>query len=73
MVIRRVESRSSGGKKAKRASRKFCEQATCFFSKVLQFYPENGEQLEMLTSAALRSGFGGGVVVDFPNSTKAKK
>lgn len=40
---------------------------------VLQFYPENGVQLEMLTSAALRSGFGGGVVVDFPNSTRAKK
>lgn len=40
---------------------------------VLQFYPENPEQLEMITSAALRSGFGGGLVIDFPNSTKAKK
>ena len=27
----------------------------------------------MLTSQAIRAGFGGGVVVDYPNSTKAKK
>ncbi|CDI76804.1 hypothetical protein, conserved [Eimeria acervulina] len=39
----------------------------------LQFYPESAEQLESLTSAALRSGFEGGLVVDYPNSTKAKK
>lgn len=39
----------------------------------LQFYPDNAEQLESLTSAALRSGFEGGLVVDYPNSTKAKK
>mmetsp|Transcript_11467 Transcript_11467/g.12661 ORF Transcript_11467/g.12661 Transcript_11467/m.12661 type:complete len:248 (+) Transcript_11467:31-774(+) len=40
---------------------------------VLQFYPESGEQVEMITSAAMRSGFGGGLVVDFPHSSKAKK
>ena len=40
---------------------------------VFQFYPENVAQVEMVTSAALRVGFGGGVVVDFPNSAKAKK
>merc|ERR1719453_326205 len=40
---------------------------------VLQFYPETPQQLEMITSAAMRSGFGGGVVVDFPHSAKAKK
>lgn len=40
---------------------------------VLQFYPENPRQLEMITSAALRCGFGGGLVVDYPHSTKAKK
>ncbi|CBZ52856.1 conserved hypothetical protein [Neospora caninum Liverpool] len=40
---------------------------------VLQFYPDSPQQVEMVTSAALRSGFGGGVVVDYPNSTKAKK
>lgn len=30
-------------------------------------------QAEMITAAALRVGFGGGLVVDFPNSTRAKK
>lgn len=30
-------------------------------------------QLELISTAALRCGFTGGVVVDFPNSTKAKK
>jgi len=40
---------------------------------VLQFYPETAGQVEMITSAALRSGFGGGLVVDFPHSAKAKK
>ena len=27
----------------------------------------------MITSAAMKAGFRGGIVVDFPNSTKAKK
>lgn len=40
---------------------------------IFQFYPENTMQLELLTSAALRSGFVGGVLVDYPNSAKAKK
>jgi 18S rRNA (guanine1575-N7)-methyltransferase len=40
---------------------------------VLQLYPENPSQVELLTSAAMRAGFGGGLVVDFPNSTRAKK
>lgn len=39
----------------------------------LQFYPETSSQVEMITSAALRCGFGGGLVVDYPHSTKAKK
>lgn len=39
----------------------------------LQFYPETASQVEMITAAALRSGFGGGLVVDFPHSAKAKK
>lgn len=39
----------------------------------LQFYPETAGQVEMITAAALRCGFGGGIVVDFPHSTKAKK
>lgn len=56
----------------------------CFFSTlfaclsrsaraVLQFYPENSEQVELITAQATKAGFFGGVVVDFPNSTKAKK
>jgi len=43
--------------------------ARCAF----QFYPENSEQIEMITNAALKNGFTGGVVIDYPNSKKAKK
>jgi hypothetical protein len=34
---------------------------------VLQIYPENASQLEMISAAALRSGFSGGLVVDYPH------
>ena len=40
---------------------------------VFQFYPENPSQIELITSQAMKSGFTGGLVVDYPNSTKAKK
>lgn len=40
---------------------------------VFQFYPENSNQVELITQQAMKAGFGGGLVVDFPNSTKAKK
>lgn len=40
---------------------------------VFQFYPENPQQMELVTAQAMRAGFTGGIVVDFPNSTKAKK
>lgn len=40
---------------------------------MFQFYPENSDQMELVTSQAMRAGFFGGVVVDYPNSTKAKK
>jgi len=40
---------------------------------VIQLYPETPEQLEMITNAALKCGFTGGVLIDFPNSTKSKK
>jgi len=43
--------------------------ARCAF----QFYPDNPEQVDMITKAALDSGFTGGLVIDYPNSTKAKK
>ncbi|XP_052870077.1 probable 18S rRNA (guanine-N(7))-methyltransferase [Anopheles cruzii] len=40
---------------------------------VFQFYPENGEQIELVTTQAMKAGFYGGLVVDYPNSSKAKK
>lgn len=40
---------------------------------MFQLYPETPDQLELLTTQAMKAGFTGGVVVDFPNSTKAKK
>ncbi|XP_024543963.1 18S rRNA (guanine-N(7))-methyltransferase RID2 isoform X1 [Selaginella moellendorffii] len=40
---------------------------------VLQIYPENTVQLELITSAAMRCGFSGGLVVDYPHSSRAKK
>jgi 18S rRNA (guanine1575-N7)-methyltransferase len=29
--------------------------------------------MELLTTAAMKAGFSGGMVVDYPHSTKAKK
>lgn len=43
--------------------------ARCCF----QFYPDNPEQLDMITNSALSNGFTGGLVIDYPHSTKAKK
>lgn len=43
--------------------------ARCAF----QFYPSSPQQVEMITSAAMKNGFTGGLIVDFPNSKKAKK
>uniref|UniRef100_A0A8C1YLD0 18S rRNA (guanine-N(7))-methyltransferase n=1 Tax=Cyprinus carpio TaxID=7962 RepID=A0A8C1YLD0_CYPCA len=40
---------------------------------VFQIYPENSEQLELITAQAMKAGFTGGMVVDYPNSSKAKK
>eukprot|EP00164_Ancoracysta_twista_P006108 GFYU01008437.1.p1 GENE.GFYU01008437.1~~GFYU01008437.1.p1 ORF type:complete len:283 (-),score=93.82 GFYU01008437.1:356-1204(-) len=40
---------------------------------VFQVYPDTPKQMEMLTEAAMKAGFSGGLVVDYPNSTKAKK
>ncbi|KAH9951256.1 S-adenosyl-L-methionine-dependent methyltransferase [Amylocystis lapponica] len=40
---------------------------------VLQFYPTSDDQVQLITSIAQKAGFGGGVVVDFPNSNKARK
>merc|ERR1712127_501682 len=40
---------------------------------VLQFNPENPEHAILISECAARVGFAGGIVVDYPNSTKAKK
>jgi 18S rRNA (guanine1575-N7)-methyltransferase len=40
---------------------------------VLQFYPESAEQAALISQAASRVGFAGGIVVDYPNSSRAKK
>src|SRR5438552_11593733 len=40
---------------------------------ILQFYPETDSQSATLMAEAKRAGFGGGVVVDYPESKKAKK
>merc|ERR1719469_207842 len=40
---------------------------------VLQFYPETAEQAILISECAANVGFAGGIVVDYPNSTKAKK
>lgn len=57
--------------------RRFFETLYACLSKgsraVLQIYPKNTEQASMITNAAMRVGFSGGLVVDFPHSTKAKK
>lgn len=40
---------------------------------IFQFYPETPQQMELITAQAMKAGFSGGLVVDYPNSTKAKK
>lgn len=34
---------------------------------VLQLYPESSEQMELITNSAMRCGFSGGLVVDYPH------
>lgn len=40
---------------------------------VLQFYPDSVIQADLLQNEAARAGFSGGLIIDFPNSTRAKK
>lgn len=61
---------------AKRLFNLFSTLYTCLTREgraVLQFYPENPKQVELINQQALKAGFNGGVVVDNPESTKAKK
>lgn len=39
----------------------------------LQFYPENEDQVEFILKSAIKAGFEGGHMTDFPNSAKKKK
>ncbi|GAA6039653.1 hypothetical protein JCM8097_002237 [Rhodosporidiobolus ruineniae] len=40
---------------------------------VFQFYPESDEQVKFIMGQATKAGFGGGLCVDYPNSSKKKK
>ncbi|EGD83075.1 methyltransferase WBSCR22 [Salpingoeca rosetta] len=41
---------------------------------VFQFYPDSPEQqMQLVTQQAMKCGFTGGIVIDYPNSTRAKK
>jgi 18S rRNA (guanine1575-N7)-methyltransferase len=40
---------------------------------VFQFYPNNPQQIEIITQSAVKAGFLADLTVDFPDSTKAKK
>ncbi|KAF8317363.1 S-adenosyl-L-methionine-dependent methyltransferase [Clavulina sp. PMI_390] len=40
---------------------------------IFQFYPQSDDQVELIMSIAMKAGFQGGLVVDYPNSRKAKK
>jgi len=69
---------------ADKASHKPAKRLAAFFASlyaalargaraVFQFYPENDSQVELITQQAMKAGFSGGLVVDYPNSSKAKK
>jgi hypothetical protein len=40
---------------------------------VLQFYPDSEEQVSLIMGVAMKCGFGGGLVIDHPESIKRKK
>lgn len=40
---------------------------------VFQFYPETSGQIDLILACAMKAGFTGGLVVDYPHSTRAKK
>lgn len=61
---------------AKRLLKLFSSLYTCLTREgraVFQFYPENPQQVELINQQALKAGFTGGIVIDNPDSTKAKK
>jgi 18S rRNA (guanine1575-N7)-methyltransferase len=40
---------------------------------VFQFYPANPHQTAMISTIATKCGFGGGVIIDYPHSTRSRK
>lgn len=40
---------------------------------VFQFYPSDQSQTDLIMGQAKKAGFNGGLVIDFPESSKAKK
>lgn len=40
---------------------------------VFQFYPDSDDGLKLIENSAMKAGFTGGCVIDYPASTKAKK
>ena len=57
-----------------RSGARFAFTILFFLSRaVIQLYPETPEQMELISKTATKCGFSGGLVVDFPNSAKAKK
>lgn len=40
---------------------------------VFQFYPETSGQIDLILACAMKAGFTGGLVIDYPHSTRAKK
>ena len=41
--------------------------------KLLEFTCSSTKQVEMITTASMKAGFTGGLVVDYPNSSKVLK
>lgn len=50
-----------------------CSETSTAIYRVVQIYPENAEQATLLSEEAMKAGFSGGLVVDYPHSTRAKK
>ncbi len=74
--VRRARQDSRGADPRRRLQRFFQTLYGCLARgarAVLQVYPEGAAQAALLTDAAMRAGFSGGLVVDFPHSTRTKK
>lgn len=69
-------SHSSSHDPKSRLKRFFTTLYTCLrhgSRAVFQFYPEHRDQVELVLDISMKIGFTGGLVIDYPNSTKRKK